>query len=364
MPEVKITKFGGSFVFSGEEHPFMFDSEKGRFAINNMTEHKAHIFLRLLSAVGGSSGAPPATAEPAPPKPAPAAAPPVTPNRPAVAVRPGGGPPKPPPVDEAKEAEARKEDAASAPPTPEEMLDPEPPVTVTQGRDMKAEADKAVQEMAAEPKPKVKRKRRTKAQIEADKKAEEAKAAEAKEDTPDGGLAPEGGEEMKSGPRGEEPPWDEKEKEESERPAPLSPSELEALPRNDDGHINNCALAHGEKEGECQVCKGNCPDRKVFASTGHGERTTETEKRQEEKAEKEKAKKAADAPEIDMTVVKSKTKLRGILNYLIDLGYPSVETVTDRCMEIKSEVPILDRVADLAERIPRTLAVMGWPEED
>lgn len=30
-----------------------------------------------------------------------------------------------------------------------------------------------------------------------------------------------------------------------------------------DGHINNCAIANGAPEAECQVCKGKCPERDV-----------------------------------------------------------------------------------------------------
>lgn len=39
------------------------------------------------------------------------------------------------------------------------------------------------------------------------------------------------------------------------------------LPRNPDGHINNCALALDLSEGEtgCQICLGTCPDRALFA---------------------------------------------------------------------------------------------------
>lgn len=30
--------------------------------------------------------------------------------------------------------------------------------------------------------------------------------------------------------------------------------------RTPDGHINNCALANGEAEDDCQICGGSCPD--------------------------------------------------------------------------------------------------------
>ena len=34
--------------------------------------------------------------------------------------------------------------------------------------------------------------------------------------------------------------------------------------RTPDGHINNCSLAHGEPEKDCQICNGHCPDRRSF----------------------------------------------------------------------------------------------------
>jgi hypothetical protein len=34
--------------------------------------------------------------------------------------------------------------------------------------------------------------------------------------------------------------------------------------RAPDGHINNCSLANGEAEEDCQICGGNCPDRELF----------------------------------------------------------------------------------------------------
>lgn len=38
----------------------------------------------------------------------------------------------------------------------------------------------------------------------------------------------------------------------------------DTLPRNEDGYINNCALNNGAEEKDCQMCKGNCPDRHKF----------------------------------------------------------------------------------------------------
>lgn len=34
--------------------------------------------------------------------------------------------------------------------------------------------------------------------------------------------------------------------------------------RTPEGHINNCALANGAPENECQICCGKCPDRHLF----------------------------------------------------------------------------------------------------
>lgn len=37
------------------------------------------------------------------------------------------------------------------------------------------------------------------------------------------------------------------------------------LPRAPDGYINNCALANGHEESECQMCQNACPDHERFA---------------------------------------------------------------------------------------------------
>ena len=36
------------------------------------------------------------------------------------------------------------------------------------------------------------------------------------------------------------------------------------LPRTPDGDINNCALANGVEEKDCQMCQERCPDRERF----------------------------------------------------------------------------------------------------
>jgi hypothetical protein len=36
------------------------------------------------------------------------------------------------------------------------------------------------------------------------------------------------------------------------------------LLRTPEGSINNCSLSHGEKEADCQVCGGKCPDRNRY----------------------------------------------------------------------------------------------------
>lgn len=40
--------------------------------------------------------------------------------------------------------------------------------------------------------------------------------------------------------------------------------------RNPGGDINNCALANGDNEEDCQVCDGRCPDRKKFGVHDEG----------------------------------------------------------------------------------------------
>lgn len=49
-----------------------------------------------------------------------------------------------------------------------------------------------------------------------------------------------------------------------------APSPHGRFGRLPNGYINNCAMANGQHESSCQVCGGNCPDRKMFANTGSG----------------------------------------------------------------------------------------------
>jgi hypothetical protein len=37
--------------------------------------------------------------------------------------------------------------------------------------------------------------------------------------------------------------------------------------RTPDGYINNCSLANGDQEKNCQVCLGTCPDRERFTTS-------------------------------------------------------------------------------------------------
>lgn len=42
----------------------------------------------------------------------------------------------------------------------------------------------------------------------------------------------------------------------------------DGLPRTPDGRVDNCSLANGEREGDCQVCGGACPDRSRYEEDG------------------------------------------------------------------------------------------------
>lgn len=41
-------------------------------------------------------------------------------------------------------------------------------------------------------------------------------------------------------------------------------AEAPLLPRTPEGDINNCAIANGESESTCQMCRASCPDRARF----------------------------------------------------------------------------------------------------
>jgi hypothetical protein len=60
------------------------------------------------------------------------------------------------------------------------------------------------------------------------------------------------------------------------------------FPRTTNGNINNCALANGDFESNCQICGGSCPDRGRFVGA---------EALEAEVAERSRARAAAEAVE-------------------------------------------------------------------
>jgi hypothetical protein len=50
----------------------------------------------------------------------------------------------------------------------------------------------------------------------------------------------------------------------AERRTAWKPTFSERFERNPDGDINNCALVVGVAMEECQMCNGDCPDRKKY----------------------------------------------------------------------------------------------------
>lgn len=64
---------------------------------------------------------------------------------------------------------------------------------------------------------------------------------------------------------------------------------------------------------------------------------------------------------VDIPALASKSKLRDILSALLKSGYDSPEKLIAVCEQIKDQVPVLGRIAEISERVPRTLEVMGWP---
>lgn len=61
---------------------------------------------------------------------------------------------------------------------------------------------------------------------------------------------------------------------------------------------------------------------------------------------------------LDIAAMTSFTKLRDVLQYVIEQGIP-VAGVVEFCEQIKSEVPLLQRISNLPDRVTRTLEVMG-----
>jgi hypothetical protein len=51
-------------------------------------------------------------------------------------------------------------------------------------------------------------------------------------------------------------------------------------------------------------------------------------------------------------------KLRQILSYLLDNGFKTEQQIVEECTRIRYDVPVLNRIGNLQERITRTLSVM------
>lgn len=77
-----------------------------------------------------------------------------------------------------------------------------------------------------------------------------------------------------------------------------------------------------------------------------------------ELAEKERDDGAPDTGGIDPEKLASFTKLRDIIQYVIDSGIAPAGVATF-CEGVKADVPLLSRIPNIAERVARTLEVMG-----
>jgi len=64
------------------------------------------------------------------------------------------------------------------------------------------------------------------------------------------------------------------------------------------------------------------------------------------------------AGDLDMDYIRSTTKLKDIIEHMRQRGVPN-DKLVERCTALKSEVAIISRIPNLAERIERTLEVMG-----
>lgn len=300
---VHIKNWGGDVPVLGEVRRFSYKEANGRLSFYDLSESEARRMLASIALAGrhiqGEASSPTSVAD--------------TPET-ASSVHPIS--PKPESADSSRavppevRAEQVADDAASAPPSSEEMLDADdPPVTVTQGKDTQAAASKAVAEVAAEPD---KPKRRA-------RKPRKKKEPEPTVEPVNGGLAPEGAEAAET----PTPPWDEKQE------------------------ADDAADAKYEAEERAAIQAESAPEPEPAKAKSNGKKSNG---------------KKSNGVELDMEVVKSKTKLRAILSYMIDQGYASPEAIVDKCLDMRQEVPILSRVANLSERIPRTLELLGWPE--
>lgn len=60
--------------------------------------------------------------------------------------------------------------------------------------------------------------------------------------------------------------------------------------------------------------------------------------------------------------LKDQRKLRDVLGILVEKGFKSQQALLDKCVELKDDVPVLSRCANLDERVPRIASSIGIEE--
>ncbi len=132
----------------------------------------------------------------------------------------------------------------------------------------------------------------------------------------------------------------------SKRTAPRDDDPL--FVRLDDGSINNCSLANGEPEKDCQICHGTCPDRALFAralETGDSVETSRKLQQALEESARESKIGAARAAVFDSA------------NAVKEVPFPPVaarivETHFDESVDIDKEHQQLEAALDSADTKP------------
>jgi hypothetical protein len=67
----------------------------------------------------------------------------------------------------------------------------------------------------------------------------------------------------------------------------------------------------------------------------------------------------AQIPDATLAEMKKATKIKDVLMPMIELGINTTKGLVEKCEELKTEIPVLSRIPDLADRVSRAAEVLG-----
>ena len=140
--------------------------------------------------------------------------------------------------------------------------------------------------------------------------------------------------------------------------APADPEESEGSPSP--GQEETAAEAAGEGEGNesPEPTKEDKPKRGGRGKGKGKDKPAKEAKASSNGAEKPTNGKGAVSDEL-LEELQGQKRLRGVLGILVDNGFKTHKDLVDICKKLESNVPVLDRCANLDERVPRIASSIG-----